>query len=116
MNEVCRIMLERLRGWAMQSREVNRWEHHFGAVTQAVVVALLIWTGTTLIALREQVAVMEVKVTSLQGTVSADRLDGYRSADAQRDFSSVHADVDRLEKRVDKLEAKVDKLEMKSGR
>lgn len=100
----------------MQDREVTRWEHHFGAVTQAVVVALLIWTGTTLIALREQVAVMEIKVTSLQSTVSTDRTDGYRISDATRDFNNVHSDVDRLEKRVDKLEAKVEKLELKTGR
>lgn len=101
----------------MQTKdELNKWEHHFGAVTQAVVVALLIWTGTSLIGLREQVAVMEVKVTSLQAAVSTDKADGYRASDAARDFATMHMEFDRLDKRVEKLETKVEKLEMKTGR
>jgi hypothetical protein len=91
----------------MESRsedKIRGWERHIGAAAQAVVLVVLIWTGNSLIGLREQVAVMQVKVTTLQDTVSSSTGTSRPRFEAERDSDNLRTDLNKLTNRVDKLE------------
>ena len=88
----------------MQQREITRWEQHLGAVVQVVIVALLLWSGKSLVELREKVAVMQVEVSALSNTVSQGSSNAYRVTDAARDLARVDTTIVNLERRVQNLE------------
>lgn len=86
----------------------NDWrlEQHVGTIMQALVIGLLAWSLKTNVDLTNQVAILQVQVSSLQATVAQGAHDLYRAADASRDMTAVWAELDRHSARMDKLEAR----------
>lgn len=91
---------------AYLDRRILGWEKHIGAAAQAIVLLVLIWTGNSLIQLREQVAVMQVKVSGLESAVSNTAGSSRPRAEAERESLRVQIALERLTDRVEKLEAR----------
>ena len=85
-------------------QEVRSWEKHLGAITQAIIVALLLWTGNSMIQLRETVAVMEIKISMLQNEFGKASNQNYSMRDAVRDMTQSANERNRLEERITRLE------------
>lgn len=90
-----------------ERRTATKIEQHLGTIVQAVMIALLIWTGQSLLSLREQVAVMRVELTALQLIIQQGQNNRYSQADASRDLARVYIDMGRLEKRMEAIENKL---------
>lgn len=96
---------ERMTAESAASSRIKGWEQHIGAAAQAVVLIVLIWTGNSLIGLREQVAVMQVKVTTLQDYVSNSAGNSRPRFEAEREAVRMQDDISKLSSRVERLES-----------
>lgn len=85
-------------------RSSYRWERHVGALLQVVTTAILLWTGNTLIDLREQVAVLKVQSDSMQAIIAQAGTQQYSISDANKDFSRIDGDIKKLDGRVSNIE------------
>ena len=90
-------------------RSSYRWERHLGALLQVITTALLLWTGNTLISLREQVAVLKVQSEAMQSIISQASAQQYRISDATKDLTRIDTDIKKLDGRVSSLEDRMSK-------
>jgi uncharacterized protein YaaN involved in tellurite resistance len=89
-----------------ERRSGMRLEQHVGTILQIMVVALLGWSLTATQNMSQDVAVLKVKVESLQTSITQGTNDRYRADDARRDFASVRQEIQHIEKRIYDLEMK----------
>lgn len=90
-------------------RSSYRWERHVGALLQVITTSILLWTGNTLIDLREQVAVLKVHSDSMQSIIAQANSQQYRISDANKDLSRIDTDIKKLDGRVSNLEDRMSK-------
>ena len=86
-------------------------ERHGQTVISALILGGIIWTGSTLIEVRESVAVQQMQINALttdvaeQQRLSLERTDErYRASDARRDFGTVNNRMDAFDRRIYGLE------------
>jgi len=77
-----------------------------GAGVVTLILMVMGWTGSTLIDLRQSVALVQQEVAHLRGELSQAGSDRYRAADAARDMALRDARLTELERRVTVLEAR----------
>lgn len=83
-------------------------ERHAQTGIAAVLLALVIWTGNTLLTIKDDVTTLKVQVANLQGQVSAGNDDRFRSTEWRREkeileerFRRIESDLDRMRQRYD---------------
>lgn len=99
-----------------------RWEHHVGTIFQVVITALLLWTGTSIVDLRENFATLNEQGRYTQALMArmtqqldaaeklGEELSNVRSEMRQNKVQT-DGDIKRIEARVGAVERKVEKDE-----
>lgn len=86
-----------------QEDPVTAWERHGQTITAAVVLLVLSWVGVNVndnaknsAVMASQITDLKIKVSELERSLSDTMSDRYRGRDADRDFSVVNKELDRV--------------------
>lgn len=86
-------------------------EKHIQTIIAAVLLALVLWAGSTMLDVRDRMTKLEAGGVALQAQVAALQVqltaasdDRYRASDARRDFEARDRRMEKYEERLDRLE------------
>jgi hypothetical protein len=88
-------------------------ERHAQTIIVAVLLALLLWTGTTLMGVRDDVTTLKVQVSNMEGQLRSASDDRFRASDWRREREIIDARFNRVEAM---LEKHVDTMERRNGK
>lgn len=72
-------------------------ERHTQTIIVAILLALLLWTGATLLTIRDDVITMKVQVAQLQSEIRNAGDDRFRGSDWRREREIIEARFNRIE-------------------
>lgn len=89
----------------------SMFERHLQTAIQVVLVALILWSGSQLVQIGQQSAVLEERLTTQAEQLSELRRElkewsdlFYRRTDAERELDQIESRIDNLDRRVSSLE------------
>jgi hypothetical protein len=88
-------------------------ERHAQTIIVAILLALLLWAGATLLTIRDDVTTLKVQVATLQGELRSAGDDRFRGADWRREREIIEQRFTRIETL---LEKHAEQSERKNGR
>ena len=88
-------------------------ERHAQTIIAAILLALLLWTGATLLTIRDDVTTMKVQVANLEGQLRSAGDDRFRGADWRREREIIEQRFTRIEVL---LEKHADESSRRNGR
>lgn len=77
-------------------------EQHLQTIITAVLLALLLWTGNTLLDIRQKVTTLEVQVQVMQSQLQSGVDDRFRGSDWRREKEILDDRFKRIEAEIDK--------------
>ena len=77
-------------------------ERHAQTIIVAILLALLLWAGATLLTIRDDVTTLKVQVAALEGTVRSAGDDRFRGSDWRREREIIEARFNRIEMLLEK--------------
>lgn len=84
-------------------------ERHAQTIIVAVLLGLLLWSGSTLLDIRTDVTTLKVQVGTLQGEIRAGTDDRFRGSDWRREKEAVDLRFRHIEDDILRLEAEIEK-------
>jgi hypothetical protein len=88
-------------------------ERHAQTIIVAILLALLLWAGATLLTIRDDVTTLKVQVATLEGTVRSAGDDRFRGSDWRREREIIEQRFNRIELL---LERHIESMERKNSR
>jgi hypothetical protein len=72
-------------------------ERHIQTIITALLLALLIWNGTTMLSMRDDVTTLKVQVANMDGQLRSAGDDRFRGADWRREREIIEQRFNRIE-------------------
>ena len=89
------------------------FERHAQTIIVAILLALLLWTGTTMITVRDDVTTLKVQVANLDGQLRSAGDDRFRGSDWRREREIIEQRFNRIEAI---LEKHIESMERRNSR
>jgi hypothetical protein len=77
-------------------------EQHIQTIITAILLALLIWNGTTMLSMRDDVTTLKVQVAGMEGQLKSAGDDRFRGSDWRREREIIEARFNRIESLLEK--------------
>ena len=77
-------------------------ERHTQTIIVAILLALLLWSGSTLLSIRDDVTAMKIQVANLEGQLRSAGDDRFRGADWRREREIIEQRFNRIEMLMEK--------------
>jgi hypothetical protein len=88
-------------------------ERHAQTIIVAILLALLLWAGSTLLAIRDDVTALKVQVAQMEGQLRSASDDRFRGSDWRREREIIEARFTRIEAL---LEKHIETMDRKFGK
>jgi peptidoglycan hydrolase CwlO-like protein len=86
-----------------QGETSRTWERHIQSVLLAMVLSVMLWVGSSVLAANIHLAQIDERISTLQSQIVAT----YRTADAQRDVAEASRQIETLKQRVSTVEQSI---------